>query len=134
AGWMRVEKRGLRQRLITAEEDERRQTALDLHDEVGPYLFGLKTNTTLLANALGGTPLEGRAREMLTMVEGLQTINRGILNRLRPMALGQVPLTELLSALVAERGAEQSGVSLEFFSEGLHPTYGESIDLTLYRC
>jgi two-component system sensor histidine kinase UhpB len=50
------------------------------------------------------------------------------------MALGQVPVTELLSALVAERNAQQSPVSFEFFSEGLHPTYGESIDLTLYRC
>jgi two-component system, NarL family, sensor histidine kinase UhpB len=133
-GSMRVENRRLSKRLITAQDDERRQTALDLHDEVGPHLFGLKTNTTLLANTLSGTPLEGRAREMLAMVEGLQSINRGILNRLRPMALGQVPVTELLSALVAERDAQQSAVSFEFFSEGLHPTYGESIDLTLYRC
>jgi len=133
-GSMRVENRRLSKRLITAQDDERRQTALDLHDEVGPYLFGLKTNTTLLANTLSGTPLEGRAREMLTMVEGLQSINRGILNRLRPMALGQVPLAELLSALVAERGMQQPGISFEFFSEGLHPTYGESVDLTLYRC
>jgi two-component system, NarL family, sensor histidine kinase UhpB len=133
-GLMRVENRRLNKRLITAQDDERRQTALDLHDEVGPHLFGLKTNTTLLANTLSGTPLEGRTREMLAMVEGLQSINRGILNRLRPMALGQVPVTELLAALVAERNAQQSPVSFEFFSEGLHPTYGESIDLTLYRC
>src|SRR4029077_5992573 len=29
-------------RLITAQDDERRRTALELHDEVGPSLFGLK--------------------------------------------------------------------------------------------
>ena len=39
---MKAENRRLSQRLITAQDDERRQTALDLHDEVGPYLFGLK--------------------------------------------------------------------------------------------
>lgn len=131
---MRAENRRLSKRLITAQDDERRQTALDLHDEVGPYLFGLKANTSLLANGLSGTPLEARAREMLTMIEGLQSINRGILNRLRPMALGQVPLAELLSALVAERNGQQADLSIEFSEEGLLPSYGESVDLTLYRC
>ena len=121
-------------RLITAQDDERQQTALDLHDEVGPYLFGLKANATLLANSLGGTALEGRAREILGMVEGLQSINRDILNRLRPMALGQVPLAELLSAFVAERSGQQPGIPFKFSADGLRPTYGELIDLTLYRC
>jgi two-component system, NarL family, sensor histidine kinase UhpB len=131
---MKAENRRLSQRLITAQDDERRQTALDLHDEVGPYLFGLKATTTSLANGLSGTPLEGRAREMLTMVEGLQSINRNILNRLRPMALGQVPFSELLSALVVERAALQPGISFKLSADGLLSSYGESIDLTLYRC
>jgi two-component system sensor histidine kinase UhpB len=71
---------------------------------------------------------------MLTMVEKLQSINRNILNRLRPMALGQVPLSELLSALVAERAALQPNISFKLSAGGLLPSYGESIDLTLYRC
>jgi two-component system, NarL family, sensor histidine kinase UhpB len=131
---MRAENRRLSKRLISAQDDERRQTALDLHDEVGPYLFGLKVNTTSLANSLAGTPLESRAREMLTMIEGLQSINRSILNRLRPMALGQVPVVELLSALVGERAGQHPELPIAFSSAGLLPSYGESIDLTLYRC
>lgn len=131
---MRAENRRLSKRLITAQDDERRQTALDLHDEVGPYLFGLKINATSIANSSAGTALESRAREMLTMIEGLQSINRGILNRLRPMALGQVPLAELLSALVGERAGQHPGISIAFSATGLLPSYGESIDLTLYRC
>jgi two-component system sensor histidine kinase UhpB len=131
---MRAENRRLSKRLITAQDDERRQTALDLHDEVGPYLFGLKVSTTSLANGLSGTPLEARAREMLAMIEGLQSINRGILNRLRPMALGQVPVAELLSSLAGERAGQHPGLAISFSTNGLLPTYGESIDLTLYRC
>jgi two-component system sensor histidine kinase UhpB len=131
---MRAENRRLSKRLITAQDDERRQTALDLHDEVGPYLFGLKVNATSIANSSAGTALEGRAREMLTMIEGLQSINRGILNRLRPMALGQVPVAELLSALVGERAGQHPDVSIAFSAIDLLPSYGESIDLTLYRC
>ena len=40
----RSENQKLNRRLITAQDDERRRTALELHDEVGPSLFGLKAN------------------------------------------------------------------------------------------
>ncbi|HMK70772.1 MAG TPA: LapD/MoxY N-terminal periplasmic domain-containing protein, partial [Xanthobacteraceae bacterium] len=41
---VRAENVRLNRRLITAQDDERRRTALELHDEVGPCLFGLKAN------------------------------------------------------------------------------------------
>jgi len=131
---MKAENSRLSTRLITAQDDERRETALNLHDEVGPYLFGLKANATSIAKSSKGSAVEARAREMLTMIEGLQAINRSILNRLRPMALGQVPLVDLLAALVEERIRQHPEISIEFSADGLHPTYGESIDLTVYRC
>ncbi len=39
---LRAENEKLNHRLITAQDDERRRTALELHDEVGPNLFGLQ--------------------------------------------------------------------------------------------
>src|SRR5215471_3984756 len=42
----RAENVRLGHRLITAQDDERRRTALELHDEVGPSLFGLKATAT----------------------------------------------------------------------------------------
>jgi two-component system sensor histidine kinase UhpB len=131
---MRLENRHLSTRLITAQDDERQATAHDLHDEVGPYLFGLKANATSIANSAKGTVIETRAREMLTMIEGLQAINRSILNRLRPMALGQVALGELLSVLVGERARQHPSMAIAFSADDLSATYGESVDLTLYRC
>src|SRR5207253_2475834 len=41
-GAARAENVSLSRRLVTAQDDERRRTALELHDEVGPCLFGLK--------------------------------------------------------------------------------------------
>jgi len=131
---MIVKNRNLSTRLITVQDDERRQTALNLHDEVGPYLFGLKANATSIANSAKGTVVEIRAREMLTMISTLQTINRSVLNRLRPMALGQVPLGELLSSLVEERARQVPEISISYTVRGLCSSYGESIDVTLYRC
>ena len=47
----RTWKISLNRRLITAQDDERRRTALELHDEVGPCLFGLKANAASIAGA-----------------------------------------------------------------------------------
>jgi len=131
---MTVRNRKLSTRLITVQDDERRQTALNLHDEVGPYLFGLKANATSIANSSKGTVAEIRAREMVDMIDALQTINRSVLNRLRPMALGQVPLADLLSSLIEERARQFTDMSIAYSSNRLCNSYGESIDVTVYRC
>ena len=52
----RAENLRLNHRLITAQDDERRRTALDLHDEVGPSLFGLKANAASIASVAGELP------------------------------------------------------------------------------
>jgi two-component system, NarL family, sensor histidine kinase UhpB len=131
---MMVKNRKLSTRLVTVQDDERRQTALNLHDEVGPYLFGLKANATSIVNSAKGSVAEIRAREMLEMIDALQSINRRVLTRLRPMALGQVPLGDLLSSLIEERGRQFPDMSIAYSSNGLCNSYGESIDVTVYRC
>ena len=111
----RAENLRLNQRLITAQDDERRRTALELHDEVGPSLFGLKANAASIATrrrrsaGAGRRKLEERVRDMLAIIEHLQAINRSMLNRLRPMALGHVPLRDILSELVQRPRAAAPG-------------------------
>lgn len=131
---MKAENKSLNRRLISAQDDERRQTALDLHDEVGPCLFGLQANATSIAKGSDGAQARVRAREMLQMIEHLQLTNRAVLNRLRPMALGHIPLADLLSALVRERKRQHPDVAISLSAAGLRPSYGESVDLTVYRC
>lgn len=139
-GSARTENADLTQRLIRAQDDERRRTALELHDEVGPSLFGLKANATSIATAAGeivdpaARRIETRVRDILSVVAHLQAINRGLLNRLRPMALGHVPLRDLLADMVRERARQDPHVRIAFSCRDLRPSYGDSIDLTLYRC
>jgi len=73
-------------------------------------------------------------RDMLAIIEHLQSINRSMLNRLRPMALGHVPLHDILSELVQERARQLPQVDFAFSADKLPPSYGDSIDLTIYRC
>ncbi len=137
---LRAENLRLNRRLITAQDDERRRTALELHDEVGPCLFGLKANASSIASAAGGLPdkakqsVSERLRDILAIIEHLQTINRSMLDRLRPMALGHVPLKEMLGQLVRERARQYPQIAFDFAAGNVLRSYGDSIDLTIYRC
>jgi two-component system sensor histidine kinase UhpB len=134
---LRAENNALNRRVISAQDDERRRTALELHDEVGPCLFGLKANASSIATLAAGASANGvedRARDMLAIIDHLQSINRGLLNRLRPMALGHVPLGDLIAEVVGERARQNPQTQVSFTPGRLPPSYGDSIDLTVYRC
>jgi two-component system sensor histidine kinase UhpB len=136
----RAENEKLNHRLITEQDDERRRTALELHDEVGPCLFGLKANAASIATAAAELPepaaakMTARVRDILAIIDHLQAINRSMLNRLRPMALGHVPLQQILSELVQERARAHPDIAFSFSADRLMRGYGDSIDLTVYRC
>jgi two-component system sensor histidine kinase UhpB len=137
---VRGENLRLNRRLITAQDDERRRTALELHDEVGPCLFGLRANASSIASAAQSLPDQARLsvaerlRDILAIIEHLQAINRSMLDRLRPMALGHVPLKDMLAQLVSERAREHPQIAFSMAAGDLPRGYGDSIDLTIYRC
>lgn len=139
-GAARAENIRLSQRVITAQDDERRRVALELHDEVGPSLFGLKASVGSIGRVLGKArtatagKIAERVHEMQTIIDHLQGLNRRMLNRLRPMALGHLPLGDLLSEMVQERARQQPDIAFALRTGLLRDSYGDSVDLTLYRC
>ncbi len=96
----------LNRQLLTAQDDERRRTALELHDEFGPCLFALEANAASIARIASGPAepdrekLAARAAEISAIVGQVQTVNRELLNRLRPHGLGQAPLATCLDLLL----------------------------------
>ncbi|WP_244539351.1 ATP-binding protein [Methylobacterium sp. 174MFSha1.1] len=130
----------LTRRLLTAEEDERRRTALELHDEFGPCLFGLEANSSSIARIAATldeparTRLTQRTDDIAAIVTRVQTINRALLNRLRPAGLGQVPLSRCLELLVREAARHHPETAVEGHVAGLRAGYGDLVDLTVYRC
>jgi two-component system sensor histidine kinase UhpB len=137
---VRTENLALNRRVITAQDDERRRTALELHDEVGPSLFGLKANVASIAKAAAGLPnpaaatVAERVGDLTAIVDHLQGINRGMLNRLRPMALGNLPLADIIAGLVRDRGREHPHIVFTHDVAALDRTYDDTVDLTVYRC
>ena len=130
----------LNRQLLTAQDDEGHRIALELHDEFGPCLFALEANAASVARIAGGadapdrTKLAARASEIGGIVGQVQARNRELLNRLRPHALGQVPLAECLNLLLADFGRRHPGTRFEGGFEGLAPGYGDLVDLTVFRC
>jgi two-component system sensor histidine kinase UhpB len=137
----RAENAMLYRRLIGTQDEERRATARELHDEVGPSLFGLRANAGSIATAAAALPDDAarsavaeRARDIQAIVEHLQVVNRSLLTRLRPMALGHVPLADLLADMIRDRARQNPQIAFPFAPGRLAASYGDSIDLTVYRC
>lgn len=123
-------------RMVTLQDDERRQIAKELHDELGPCLFGLRANLASLEREIAGgaspAALE-RLAAIADLSERLSGMNRGLLRRLRPMALGAAPLADVLSGLLADFRRLHPERRFELVAQGLDNGYGEAVDLTVYR-
>ena len=130
----------LNRQLLSAQDDERRRTALELHDEFGPCLFALEANAASVIRmaeaeaAPDRARLKLRAQEIASIVGQVQTQNRDLLNRLRPHALGQVPLSECLDLLLRDFRRRHSGACFAGTFDGLARGYGDVTDLTVFRC
>lgn len=130
----------LNRRLLSVQDDERRQIAHELHDEAGPCLFGMKATVRAIsrtAERIGGKSGEDIAAEVADLtdiIERLQTMNRRLFKRLRPMALGHVPLAELVGDIVADFGRHAPGLKIVTEIAPIADGYGDPADLTIYRC
>lgn len=93
--------RDLMHRLVSLQDDERRDLARELHDELGPLLFSIRASTIALVDA---APLAGNlgnsAQEVLQSVEALQQTNRRILDRLRPLYIEELGLAASVQTLL----------------------------------
>lgn len=76
--------RTLSRRLLTAQEEERRRLAVELHDELGQVLTAVKINLESLAQAKGPAPT------FATMAATIQSVDEALL-RVRDMALDLRP-------------------------------------------
>jgi two-component system sensor histidine kinase UhpB len=130
----------LYRQLIAVQEDERRQISRDLHDEFGPCLFGITAGAGAIerhARNLAepqSSAILSCVHEISLVSERLKSLNRSLLNRLRPVALGRVTLSELIAELILTFERRHPDMRFDRQFEGLPTSYGEDIDLTLYRC
>jgi two-component system sensor histidine kinase UhpB len=136
----RDENSRLYRQLITVQEEERREIANELHDEAGPCLFGITANASSIQTLANQKPnsrtgeISRRVGEILSIAERLKLLNRALLKKLRPIPLGRVKLVDLLDELIAGFQRRHPDVHIAASFGKLAETYGETIDLAIYRC
>ena len=124
----------LLRRLVTAQEDERRRVARELHDSVGQLLSALPLAVKSVRDA---EPLTATTLTRLDVVQRvadeLGRTMHDLAIRLRPTALDDFGLKVALQAFITE-WSKQSGVDAHFQSIGLETArFTPEVETTLYR-
>lgn len=125
-------RRQIARRLLDARDSERRQIARDLHDELGPRLFGL----TVAADAIARADLPEQKPHLdtiLSHVDSIRSINRRVMAAVRPVTLDRMALPDVVRDLVGDLEDLHRNVQIELSVAPDLPQGGESIALTIYR-
>jgi two-component system, NarL family, sensor histidine kinase UhpB len=136
----RTDKIRLNRRLVTVQDDERRQIATELHDELGACLFGLRANVLSVRRLAESLPpgtgdlMRQRAGTLAEVSERIQSANRRVLRRIRPMAIGHAALADVITDLVADFERNDPDHAFKLDIGHLRHGYSDCIDLTVYRC
>lgn len=134
-GQLSADNRSLLRKVVSLQDDERRDIARELHDELGPLLFGIRANTVALTESLPPdlAGLEASAQGILQSVEALQYANRRILDRLRPLYIQELGLERSVHTLLQNARAQAPELKLSaHIDSGLNEIDG-LLSQTIYR-
>lgn len=122
-------------KLITAIEEERKNLAVDLHDEFGQNLTTLQIDIKLIEQALPTEFEEQRARcnKIMDRINSLADSVRYTSSRLRPELLDHLGLKMTIQSHVDEYNSRNTGFKIDFVASGVEKRLGLATELALYR-
>jgi len=127
-------RRELLKRVITAQEDERKRLARELHDELGQTLGGLALRTEVMGRVMESD--EKRAREQLSQIKSMISDTSAqmydIILDLRPSILDDLGLVPALRSY-AERLLQPTDLLFEFENHAFHGRLPSEIETALFR-
>lgn len=127
-----AENRQLIQRSIQVQEDERRNIARELHDEMGQWLNALKLDAVSIRDRADGE-IKAAAQSIVEVTNHVYEVARNLMRRLRPVALDELGLPSALQYLVDQWQRRHPAVKCTFSTEGSLEDLGEVANITLYR-
>ncbi|WP_290874875.1 ATP-binding protein [Aquabacterium sp.] len=131
-----AQNRDLAQRLILAQEQERRTLARELHDELGQHCTAMRAEARFIQQAHAHTATGDSAGRIGASAERLYGLVKGMLNRLRPPALDSLGLEMALLEL-CDGWEQQTGIACRFMPTPCQTPSPHDLDdataVTLYR-
>lgn len=134
-GRLNSENRALLRRMVSIQDEERRDISRELHDELGPLLFAIRANVTAMVDDgdAAGKPSDVREQRVLQAVEALQVTNRRILDRLRPLLIEELGLDASVQKLLRDVHAQVPGMAVTFKVDPRIATADSVVAQTIYR-
>jgi len=128
------ENRLLTQKLFNIQEEERRNLARDLHDELGQWLIAIQTEIQEMKTIAGdNTLLQSCIHTIREYTQSMHRVIRGMLHKLRPVVLDSLGLTECLQEQKKEWCIRHPGIDYELIINAEFKNIKESISITVYR-
>jgi signal transduction histidine kinase len=114
----RARLKALSARLLTAQEEERRRLAVELHDELGQVLTAVKINLQSV-DRKGNSPPSENLRDALASVDEAMERVRGLALDLHPSVLDDLGLPAALR-WYTDRFARDTGIEVHFSADAAH--------------
>lgn len=122
------------ERVVEAQEEERRRLSRDLHDKMGQYLTALALSLRALRGAPPGTTVDAaQITRMELLVDAMGVESRELALALRPTALDDVGLESAVREHT-DGWSRQAGVAADLHFHGLEDRrLPGAVETTLYR-
>jgi signal transduction histidine kinase len=129
----REQMRQLARQVVTAQEEERRRVARELHDEAGQALTALKINLELSRQGLPEelTEVQHSLADAVELTSRTMEQIRRLAHNLRPAALETYGLDQALQALCTDFGS-RTRLPVNYEAQG-SPSLPDAASITLYR-
>jgi two-component system, NarL family, sensor histidine kinase UhpB len=129
------ENRLLSQKYLLVQEEERRNLARELHDELGQCLNAIKLDAVAIRDMARDKDPEivASAGSIVDISNHVYDVVRSIMQRLRPAALDALGLPDAVGDLVNQWRRRNPDVTCEFKTEGELSGLGELANITVYR-
>ena len=130
-----AENRLLSQKYLLVQEEERRNLAREMHDELGQCLNAIKLDAVSICElSKGAQPeIERSASSIVEISNHVYDVVRSMMQRLRPAALDALGLRDAVGDLVDQWRRRNANVTCGFESEGDLSGLGELTNITVYR-
>ncbi|TAK29597.1 MAG: HAMP domain-containing protein, partial [Chloroflexota bacterium] len=120
------------EKLMLAQEEERRRIARELHDQVGQSLTLVLVDLAILSKTSAAADVTERVAALQSLAADTLDDVRRLAVELRPSALDNLGLVVALRGYLLD-AAERSGIPMNFRTSGLRASLAPAVETALYR-